>query len=112
MPMTLNHWDICRPAQPICILLEYTDLSRSTLLAGWRQEDKQSNAIIRYITRMFKCFKNIHTLMDSVQRNLGLVSVMSPVLKPSTADTHYDCSFCTEQISSHSLLSPCRSLRH
>uniref|UniRef100_A0A3P9DQ88 GST N-terminal domain-containing protein n=1 Tax=Maylandia zebra TaxID=106582 RepID=A0A3P9DQ88_9CICH len=24
MPMTLNHWDICRPAQPICILLEYT----------------------------------------------------------------------------------------
>uniref|UniRef100_A0AAZ1XVC3 Uncharacterized protein n=1 Tax=Oreochromis aureus TaxID=47969 RepID=A0AAZ1XVC3_OREAU len=25
MPMTLDHWDICRVAQPICILLEYTD---------------------------------------------------------------------------------------
>uniref|UniRef100_A0A3Q2X8X3 GST N-terminal domain-containing protein n=1 Tax=Haplochromis burtoni TaxID=8153 RepID=A0A3Q2X8X3_HAPBU len=48
MPMTLNHWDICRPAQPICILLEYTGEEHEDKY----YEDKQSNAIIRYITRV------------------------------------------------------------
>uniref|UniRef100_A0A669FBM0 GST N-terminal domain-containing protein n=1 Tax=Oreochromis niloticus TaxID=8128 RepID=A0A669FBM0_ORENI len=48
MPMTLDHWDICRVAQPICILLEYTGEEHEDKY----YEDKQSNAIIRYIARV------------------------------------------------------------
>uniref|UniRef100_A0A3B4FEG6 GST N-terminal domain-containing protein n=1 Tax=Pundamilia nyererei TaxID=303518 RepID=A0A3B4FEG6_9CICH len=76
MPMTLNHWDICRPAQPICILLEYT---------GEEHEDKQwhTDAFILQILHDAVCSLHSKTENKDVEdgRVVGNVSPLAFMLK-------------------------------